>query len=386
MESMKPIGLALVVATLVASVACRQDSPPPEPNGQFSMALTGTAAGVTYRLRNARFVTTALSNGAQTTLESESDPDGAVLSAMLAVGAYSVTLENGWALERVDTAQVVDATLTSPNTRMFQILAGSTTTLSYAFSTSGGPIIIGPGTLNVRITVDFNDGGAPDGGAAGCTTTPNSCGAGFVCQPFDDGTGGTVGMCVRTCDPVTQQRSDGAPACGSASPTSPNLGCYGRDGVFTCLPVSAATATRTHGSTPLGPAGGGAFINGCAPGYQSWFFAGSGSSTPACQAYCQPGVTFQGNGSTGGGLAPHTCVARGATAAECRFLSWVDSGPTSVSNGIGVCFDRQDFNYDHDLNPTTPNVACPSCTALSSSDLDANGTPDYLEWGCGPLP
>src|SRR6185503_13089023 len=138
--------LAVIVAAVAGSAACRQDpAPPPERIGEISLSLTGTAAGVTYRLRTARFVITALSNGAQTVLDSESDPTGAVLTTMLAAGMYSVNLENGWALERADTAQVVDATLTSPNPRNFQILTGATTTLIYEFSTSGGPVTIGNG-------------------------------------------------------------------------------------------------------------------------------------------------------------------------------------------------------------------------------------------------
>ena len=158
------------------------------------------------------------------------------LTTALAVGVYSVNLENGWALERTDTGQVVEATLTSPNPRMFQILAGSTTTVTYEFSTSGGPVTIGIGTLNIGINVTVTDGGAPDGagGGGGCTTAPDSCGTGFVCRP--DPTGAIL-ACVRTCNPVTQQRSDGVAACGSADPANPNLGCYGANGVFTCASV-----------------------------------------------------------------------------------------------------------------------------------------------------
>jgi hypothetical protein len=250
-------------------------------------------------------------------------------------------------------------------------------------------VTVGNGTLNIRINVTVTDAGAPDGGGSGgCTPTPDSCGAGSVCQQFDDGTGtgGTVGMCVPTCDPVTQQRSDGAPACGSADPASPNLGCYGRDGVYSCAPVPSQAAGLTHGMPAFGPGPGSAYLNGCAPGYQARFVAGTGMTTVVCNAYCSPGTTFQGNGSTGVGVAPHTCPARGATTAECRFVSWIDSGPTSVNNAIGVCFDYQNFNYDHDMSGGTPNVPFPSCTTVSNMDLDADGTPDLLEWGCGPQP
>src|SRR5262249_24179604 len=146
----------LFVALLIAaaSSACHNDPPPPpQSTGEVHLSLTGSAGGVTYRLRNAQFVITALSNGAQTTLNSETDPSAVVLTTMLAVGMYSVNLENGWALERTDTGQTVDATLTSPNPRMFQILAGSTTTLTYDFSTSGGPLTGNTGTLDIGIRV-----------------------------------------------------------------------------------------------------------------------------------------------------------------------------------------------------------------------------------------
>jgi hypothetical protein len=136
----------------------------------------------------------------------------------------------------------------------------------------------------------------------------------------------------------------------------------------------------------FGPAPDAPFLNGCAAGYQPRFIAGTGMQTVVCTAYCQPAITFQGNGSSGVGVPPYTCPARGATMAECRFLSWGDTGPAAVDNAFGVCFDYQNFNYDHDMNASTPNIPFPSCTAVSSSDLDGNGTPDYLDWGCGPQP
>ena len=73
-----------------------------------------------------------------------------------------------------------------------------------------------------------------------CKTSPDSCGAHFLCTNYSSvfySNGTTVaGVCAPTCNPLTQARDyDGAAACGT--PTgSPALGCFGKS-VFTCAKV-----------------------------------------------------------------------------------------------------------------------------------------------------
>lgn len=41
---------------------------------------------------------------------------------------------------------------------------------------------------------------------------------------------------------------------------------------------------------------------------------------------------------------------------------------------------------DMDGDLVTPEVPWPSCSTLTSGDLDGNGVPDHQSWGCAPTP
>ncbi len=349
--------------------------------GSVSLALTANTGGINFRLRNARFV---ISNGSTVvqTLDSQSDPNATFLSATIAIGSYSINLESGWALERADTGTIIDATLISPNPTAFQIFAGSTTHVTYRFSTSLGVITIGTGTLNVGIEVTVvGDAGVPEGETGGCLVT--GCAAGMVCQRFSTETG-TTSMCILSCDPVTQMRSDGAAACGSLDPLNPNMGCYGINGVYSCAP--APRSPKIHGDSAASSSGV-VYLNSCSPGNQGLFFASSTDSTALCTAYCRPAPTFAGMTSSANGIGPYRCSDRGAPAGtECRYLSGIASSESPVSNAIGVCYEPSRYTYDHDLNPATATIPVARCADLAFGDTNGNGTSDYIEEGCGPQP
>ena len=135
-------GVLAVLAALGAVGACRSghDESPPQSTGAVTLALTGTLNGVTYRLRGARFAIAQA--GPDLVLDSDRDPAATFLTTTLPTGAYAINLEPGWALERSDTLQVVEATLTSPNPTPFQILADGTSNVIYRFSTSGGVVTV----------------------------------------------------------------------------------------------------------------------------------------------------------------------------------------------------------------------------------------------------
>jgi len=257
------MGVLFGVLALTASVTgCSSagDQGTESQTGKVSMRLTGQTNGDSYRLRNARFDVTGGST--PVVLDSETDLTAATLNATLATGSYSINLEPGWSLERSDAGvfEVVDATLTSPNPKDFQILGGGTTNVAYQFSTNGTIVTIGTGELSVSISVVENGGmgaacsfatqtgcpapeacylvlgadgmsgsgqcfpagsiaiGAPCTGAA-----TNECVADGVCA--DDGTGTGAGACDRMCDPTTPGSCPGGQTC---LPTSiPTLGICG---------------------------------------------------------------------------------------------------------------------------------------------------------------
>jgi hypothetical protein len=122
------------------------------PVGTVEMKLqTTTPSGAIYRLRNAVFTVTDSTNAVVATLNSETAPaDATRLSATLEVGTYTISLANGWSVEK--DGQTVEAALSSAGSRAFAIEVDSATLVSYAFKVEGEPIVLG-GTLDVAIEV-----------------------------------------------------------------------------------------------------------------------------------------------------------------------------------------------------------------------------------------
>ena len=225
-----------------------------------------------------------------------------------------------------------------------------------------------------------------------CKTSPDSCGAHFVCTNYSsvfysNGTS-VAGVCAPTCNPLKQTRDyDGAAACGSPTPTSPALGCYGKS-VFTCAKV--VYPNNKADAPAAGPASGGFYLNGCAPGYLPVLTSTTGSTQTICAALCQPGPTSVGTTAQAAGVTPYTCPAAGAAAPhECRYWWWLQnttsaSFPDALSNTMGFCIDYTKYTGDKTGAGTTPY---PSCTALSATahTYDATLT-DAQYWGCQPYP
>lgn len=221
-----------------------------------------------------------------------------------------------------------------------------------------------------------------------CGFEAGSCGADFTCAAYAGLFGEGVGVCDPTCDPVRQVRHfDGAEACGSPDPSNPTLGCFGAPGMaFMCAP---APSTAVHREAPLGPASGGAFLNGCAPGYLPLLRESSGSSEITCIALCDPAEASSADATLRQGRSPYSCPDAGTTASteECRHW-WLleeapDLGLTRESNAVGFCIDVSRYSYEAAGGATLP---WPSCADLASTDEDGDGTPDHLQWGCAPHP
>ena len=153
----------------------------PENTGTVRLDLQGTAPnGTVYRLRQATFT---ISTTPPTTLSSEASPANVTaLTAQLPAGSYSVTLQSGWLLDRVNNmgvAQPVVANLVSANPAMAGVQVGTTSSVNFQFQTSG--VLITTGTLNIGIGVTEVDGGTP----TSCTpfANPPTCPANQWCGP-----------------------------------------------------------------------------------------------------------------------------------------------------------------------------------------------------------
>jgi hypothetical protein len=223
-----------------------------------------------------------------------------------------------------------------------------------------------------------------------CKTSPDSCGAHFVCTNYSsvfysNGTS-VAGVCAPTCNPLKQTRDyDGAAACGTPTAGSPALGCYGKS-VFTCAKV--VYPNNKSDAPAAGPSSGGFYLNGCAPGYLP-VLRTIGSTETICVALCQPGPTSVGSTAQLGGVSPYTCQAAGAPAPhECRYWWFLQdrssaSFPDALSNTMGFCIDPSYDTADTNLD-TAPY---PSCTTLSLTAHTYDTTlTDAQDWGCQPYP
>jgi hypothetical protein len=192
-----------------------------------------------------------------------------------------------------------------------------------------------------------------------------------------------VGACAPTCDPLTQARFDGAPACGSTESADPELGCYGwpsqtaRPTTFTC----DLAGTGGHGSTVVGPL----HANSCAPGAVPYVLG-------RCTAFCDPLTTNTTMPANGAGMPPYSCPDVGAygSGERCQHL-WRGEGNSTphsaASNDYGLCIDFSIFTWDDDSDFSTPEVPWPLPETLSPYVDASNPQPtEDLLWGMAPLP
>ncbi|MBA3391376.1 MAG: hypothetical protein H0T89_01975 [Deltaproteobacteria bacterium] len=211
-------------------------------------------------------------------------------------------------------------------------------------------------------------------------------------------------------------------ACGSPDPAMPNAGCFTFDYVaFTCAPVGPSTLPLTDRMPARGPASGGAYVNGCSPGFVPFFRQSTGSNVIVCAGMCAPlktDNTLTANVSGDANVAAKlplsaapavgdgvcTSGKKGSEAGQnCLFL-WpfnVDGSGVPIAsqynNTLGICFAPSHYTYDHDNNAGTPNRAMPSCAALppkgpltgctcnaQGNDCSGVACPDGQahEWGC----
>ncbi len=109
--------------------------------GTVGMRLTVDTGETEYRLRDAVF---AVEGPESAILESEDDPAASTLTAELAPGEYTITLGDGWRLERSSAVgfEDVDAALASAETLSFEIQSSESTTVHFRFLVEG--VVIEP--------------------------------------------------------------------------------------------------------------------------------------------------------------------------------------------------------------------------------------------------
>lgn len=136
---------AVTVAAMTGSafiVGCSSEVPD-EAVGRVGLRLTAEKNGVVYRLRGATFLVA----GPEThTLSTEEDPDATTISAEVAPGDYTITLQDGWYLERSTESgfEAVDAELLSENPLPVVIESSLVTNAVFRFLAEGEVVEPGP--------------------------------------------------------------------------------------------------------------------------------------------------------------------------------------------------------------------------------------------------
>jgi len=200
--------LALVLSPLAA---CSSAPPRAEAaaTGTLSLPLVASSNGHTYRLSNAYIY---ISGPQWTQLFSSNDPEEKSLSATLQTGSYIAYLQ-GWSLERDDGSGNfvrVQAELVSSYAVGFSILNGTTSTVSYQFSTDGVIVTVGSGQLHVAVDVQERP--------AVCTPFADDCALGTWCPPT--GLTGAPRACI-----ATGSIAPGEP-CSMPSECAANSSCF----------------------------------------------------------------------------------------------------------------------------------------------------------------
>ncbi len=168
--------VVLLLATALAAPAC--SSNPVEASGRLDIALLGQSpAGTIYRLRDAALTVQGPSN--TIFFNTEEDPNRTTLSANVVPGSYTVFLQEGWHLERVNangTTVRVLANFLSPNPQTFTVQSNARTVVTMHFRAGADDVNMDQGSFDIVLTVD-DPTATP---LANCTTNAE-CAAGKTC-------------------------------------------------------------------------------------------------------------------------------------------------------------------------------------------------------------
>jgi hypothetical protein len=190
--------------------------------GALTLSLIGVSPrGDTYRLRNAIFDVSGCpdsSNGmypgglggtggsvnqlcTAVSLSTEDAPDATTITQRVLPGSYTVSLRDGWRLERLagmTWEPVQTVVLISPATQYVYVWDQSYVEVRYSFGVDGTLIDFQHGDIAITIDVrrpeeSGNTAGFPSAGAAGAIFFPTPAGSGAVPEA-DAGTTTTAGQ------------------------------------------------------------------------------------------------------------------------------------------------------------------------------------------------
>jgi len=170
--------VAGVLCCSTAAVGCSAPSDSEErveQAGTLNLPLTVTVGDHVYRF--SYFAVYLYPSGQF--LSSSGDATETMLTAQLPTGQHQASLWN-WSLERDDGSGnfvPVNAELVSSSWVGFEILNGSTTTISFQFQTDGEIITVGSGGLAVAAKIEER--------APACVPLGADCGEGLWCPPTE---------------------------------------------------------------------------------------------------------------------------------------------------------------------------------------------------------
>jgi hypothetical protein len=211
-----------------------------------------------YRLRYATFnIQGGPGGGVFVSLDTESDLAALEMRATLPQGAYTITLNDGWFIEKLDQdagiVPTINAALLSDNPRTFDILDEQLTSLVYEFATNEGTVRLGEGDVSLSLAVTPNDE------LVECDVlNPATCPSGKTCLlSLEGGTPfcaepGTVPVnapcgaeqCVAGAQCLVVEGQNIVPACYelcSPAAAPPGCDCYSLDfdpAIGVCVPTS----------------------------------------------------------------------------------------------------------------------------------------------------
>jgi hypothetical protein len=152
--------IALLLALSMAAGACgSQDTGSPTgPMGTMQLALTALGSdGATYRLRHGMLSI----EGATTSSVDLEDVSGhaPIYRATVNVGTYTVTLAEGWTLQRVEGDRFIDvaAELVSPNPATVDVQPNALSVISIILETVDAEVEFATGDLEVWLAVNHLD-------------------------------------------------------------------------------------------------------------------------------------------------------------------------------------------------------------------------------------
>lgn len=124
--------------------------------GSVTLPLTTSVGENAYRLNKATFTISGPALGGKPRVIKPL-PDIAVHNEALPVGLYSITLENGWVLERRGPAEreyvAIKGQLVTPNPLEFEVTGKEPADALFGFVTTSGDVTFGKGSVDVYIGV-----------------------------------------------------------------------------------------------------------------------------------------------------------------------------------------------------------------------------------------